>query len=1008
MAEPPHRPDEPPAHDDARENTPLPADRIEPVPTLDEDHEPAPPTEPNTSVDEDRDADPATEPDATFDEDDRDEDLATVPGGPTTPTPGADNGAAHRHALIRLALAVLILAILVAVIWNFVSWIGDSPEPVAPAAPNAQTATVPSSTVPGQIAALRIWSTPPPIAGSTGNTVDFGTVDYRPDGAIATVDLILTTTDVERNDRVVFSLDSIDPGNTKPGRPPTTAPTIPGSATTCFDTPKSPDTARQFCTVRLEWRPVPGEHLAGTLLIRFAPPADAPGLAATDPTATAGPPWPAQVLRLQLTGESLRKPRLANVSLTPEHIDFGTVPSATPQRAQLTFTVRDAAVDVLEITIDDATALGLAINEPTTCKRRYTPGAVSNEDWCVLGVQWTPSPGQPSLDTLVRVTWTNVLTETEIGRGHAPDRTQAHTRINGTPLPTPQLPDVPALNASPPAISFRAPPSPGIPTTIRTTLATDHHPVLIERIELFAERPDHREGLAYNAADCTRADSAPAEINHQSFCTVDLTWTPIPGAPINATLIITYRANARRATLEIPVQGTAGQGRKSASDPARDAARARFRARTAQPSLRPGLGILELPAPGTAPQTGATAPPPGPGESGTTPGAPTWIEPDYSSIGLNPRTGLSTRPVPLTYTVLEGSFIHVATVHTADSKLPSPIVAVVQRDIYGTHGRFVVIPRGSKVLGRTAGPVGLNDAGSNSMEAIKQILTTRQGRFDIQWHRIIRPDGTAFDVRGILQTTDLMARAGVGGTINLRELERYLHLLSATAIKAAAILIAGANQSTTSTTVINDAGQPVTTTQIERTPKQQIADEFGEGINEIAAQMATLALPLPTIVLPTGTRMVLIPTADLRLRPATGHLAYNPPGRAGESKTTPPGKNEAPSEAPTQTTFTTRAPELPAAPGANDNALPQTRQFPATPPLPIELPGSAERDAFIDRFRPDSGAAPPDIAPAPAAPDARFENPVDAPAGDAPTHPGTLLETDPEQQTIPPWQRANP
>ncbi|MDR1009007.1 MAG: TrbI/VirB10 family protein [Rickettsiales bacterium] len=89
-----------------------------------------------------------------------------------------------------------------------------------------------------------------------------------------------------------------------------------------------------------------------------------------------------------------------------------------------------------------------------------------------------------------------------------------------------------------------------------------------------------------------------------------------------------------------------------------------------------------------------------------------------------------------------------------DSESPAPdnltAVATVERNVYGGDGRTVVIPAGSQLIGAAA-PQELSGA-----QALAKI--------DIDWSRLIRPDGAEFDLTDKVEgTADAQGRSGVPG-----------------------------------------------------------------------------------------------------------------------------------------------------------------------------------------------------------------------------------------------------
>jgi type IV secretion system protein VirB10 len=82
-----------------------------------------------------------------------------------------------------------------------------------------------------------------------------------------------------------------------------------------------------------------------------------------------------------------------------------------------------------------------------------------------------------------------------------------------------------------------------------------------------------------------------------------------------------------------------------------------------------------------------------------------------------------------------------------NSDQPGMVRALVNVDIYGDSGRRVLLPRGTRIVGRY-------DAG----------IVKGQSRVFIVWQRVMRPDGVDLAIES--PGTDALGRAGMGGDVN--------------------------------------------------------------------------------------------------------------------------------------------------------------------------------------------------------------------------------------------------
>lgn len=76
------------------------------------------------------------------------------------------------------------------------------------------------------------------------------------------------------------------------------------------------------------------------------------------------------------------------------------------------------------------------------------------------------------------------------------------------------------------------------------------------------------------------------------------------------------------------------------------------------------------------------------------------------------------------YTIFEGSVLETALVNRLDSSFAGPIITMVTNDVYSHDRQHVVIPAGTKCIGRTAAVESLG-----------------QARMAVSFHRLIMPDG---------------------------------------------------------------------------------------------------------------------------------------------------------------------------------------------------------------------------------------------------------------------------
>lgn len=177
-------------------------------------------------------------------------------------------------------------------------------------------------------------------------------------------------------------------------------------------------------------------------------------------------------------------------------------------------------------------------------------------------------------------------------------------------------------------------------------------------------------------------------------------------------------------------------------------------------------------------------------------------------------------------TVIQGTVIQAAMETAIDSSLPGAIRAVVSEDVHSFDGTLILIPRGSKLIGRY-----------NS-----QVEPT-QRRLMIAWDRIVTPDGQSVTIAAY--GADELGRSGTTGRIDRRLGTRFgsaalVSLISALPSAAAA--------------------------QVNDPLAADLAEELGGDAEDAAGSVLSgyLSVP-PTIYVDQGARITVMVDRDLEL-----------------------------------------------------------------------------------------------------------------------------------------------
>lgn len=206
---------------------------------------------------------------------------------------------------------------------------------------------------------------------------------------------------------------------------------------------------------------------------------------------------------------------------------------------------------------------------------------------------------------------------------------------------------------------------------------------------------------------------------------------------------------------------------------------------------------------------------------------------------------VSSWPVDMTRMILKDKAIPAVLVRSIDSRYMSvPASAIVERNVFAEDGRNIVIPAGSKLIGRVSGSPGTNHV----------------SKLEISWERLIRPDGSQFTLNGT--SGDAQGRGGVAAYLDEQFLARYgKPLLQSTLTSALSYMVASDDAVTSN----ENYG---TTTQSDRAKAAQDAREnFIDDMEQVFQQMIEESSSTPPVVfVPSGTRMTIFAMDDLWLR----------------------------------------------------------------------------------------------------------------------------------------------
>lgn len=202
-------------------------------------------------------------------------------------------------------------------------------------------------------------------------------------------------------------------------------------------------------------------------------------------------------------------------------------------------------------------------------------------------------------------------------------------------------------------------------------------------------------------------------------------------------------------------------------------------------------------------------------------------------------TSTSSFPQDMSRVVTMDRVITAVLTRPYDSRASQQVVAQVDRNVYGAHGRTILIPRGSTIIGVASGGA---------------------ERVAIKWSQIIRPDGARFIIEAT--AADAMGQSGVPGRVNQRLMKRYGSILLGTVFGAGTAGIFGAQEESVSN---GQNGQQSTA----RNNGAIITDIVRRDIEKITQDIVQRNQNVqPIISVPAGTRITVVPTMDIQMRPA--------------------------------------------------------------------------------------------------------------------------------------------
>lgn len=203
--------------------------------------------------------------------------------------------------------------------------------------------------------------------------------------------------------------------------------------------------------------------------------------------------------------------------------------------------------------------------------------------------------------------------------------------------------------------------------------------------------------------------------------------------------------------------------------------------------------------------------------------------------------------------IAQGKVINAILETAINTDLPGTLRAIITRDVYAENGNAVLIPKGSRVIGK-----------------YETEVKSGQTRVAVMWNRLIRPDGV--DIAIDSQGTDTLGRSGIAGYLDDKLLTKlgnaFLISFVVPAVVDKLFKVKGANDPVQTTTSTNALLGPTISTTKTTTFKQEQVKQSAEKFNEILSKtIQDTFATTPTIFVDQGTEINIFVNRDLLFPP---------------------------------------------------------------------------------------------------------------------------------------------
>ncbi len=196
------------------------------------------------------------------------------------------------------------------------------------------------------------------------------------------------------------------------------------------------------------------------------------------------------------------------------------------------------------------------------------------------------------------------------------------------------------------------------------------------------------------------------------------------------------------------------------------------------------------------------------------------------------------------HSIVQGKLLTAVLETAINTQIPGSVRAIISRDVYAEAGNEVLIPKGSRLYG------------SYSSQIVRG-----QGRVDITWSRLIRPDGVSLSIA--FKAADQFGRSGISGEVD----NKYSSVIAGSLLTSvlAVSTAAAANKLIGSNANVSTVTTNGFTTTTGSAANQAVAD-VSKTIIDTAGQIVSNAInTTPVISVPQGTKITVIANADMNI-----------------------------------------------------------------------------------------------------------------------------------------------